>query len=103
MMSPRPWRIRVCLRTERCAFAETTRRTRGSFTWSADLPPNGQSKYVGVKEKFLDADRLEQKYAVRLPSDIREGVRRTVQWYSDHFDEVKERRKFAPPACIKKS
>lgn len=52
------------------------------------------SKYVGVKEKFLNADRLQQKYGVRLPADISDGIRRTVKWYDANFDAVKDRRKF---------
>lgn len=52
------------------------------------------SKYVGVKEKFLNVDRLSSKYGMRLPADIRDGIRRTVEWYAANFDDVKDRRKF---------
>ena len=52
------------------------------------------SKYTGIKEKFLNVDRLQQKYGVRLPADIRDGIRRTVTWYSENFDALKDRRKF---------
>ena len=52
------------------------------------------SKYTGVKEKFLNVDRLQQKYGVRLPADIRDGIRRTVEWYGANFDALKDRRKF---------
>jgi GDP-L-fucose synthase len=53
-----------------------------------------ESKYVGVKEKFLNTSRLEQKYGMRLSPDIREGMRRTVEWYAANFDAVKDRNKF---------
>ena len=52
------------------------------------------SKYTGIKEKFLNVDRLQQKYGVRLPADIRDGIRRTVAWYAANFDVLKDRRKF---------
>lgn len=52
------------------------------------------SKYVGVKEKFLNVARLRDKYGVRLPSDIGAGIARTVRWYDANFDAVKDRRKF---------
>lgn len=52
------------------------------------------TKYVGIKEKFLNVDRLKEKYGVRLPSDIRDGLRRTVAWYDANFDTLKDRRKF---------
>lgn len=58
-----------------------------------------ESKYVGVKEKFLNTDRLEQKYGVRLSPDIRDGVRRTVEWYAANFEEIKDRRKFDRIEC----
>jgi GDP-L-fucose synthase len=52
------------------------------------------SKYVGIKEKFLNVDRLRQKYGVQLPSDIRDGIRRTVAWYDANFEALRDRRKF---------
>jgi GDP-L-fucose synthase len=52
------------------------------------------TKYTGIKEKFLNVDRLRQKYGVQLPADIRDGIRRTVRWYDANFDVLKDRRKF---------
>jgi nucleoside-diphosphate-sugar epimerase len=52
------------------------------------------TRYVGIKEKFLNVDRLNKTYGVRLPSAISEGLRRTVAWYDANFDTLKDRRKF---------
>jgi GDP-L-fucose synthase len=51
-------------------------------------------RYVGVKEKFLNADKLEQRYNLRLGADVTEGIQRTVDWYTLHYDQVKDKRKF---------
>lgn len=52
------------------------------------------TKYTGIKEKFLNVDRLRTKYGVTLSPDIREGIRRTVRWYDANFEAMKDRRKF---------
>jgi GDP-L-fucose synthase len=52
------------------------------------------SRYVGVKEKFLNTTRLEERYGLRIDPSIAAGIRRTVAWYAAHYDEVKDRRKF---------
>lgn len=54
------------------------------------------NRYVGVKEKFLNSTKLEQKYNMRLGADLSAGIRRTVTWYTEHYDEVKNKHKFAP-------
>lgn len=51
-------------------------------------------RYVGVREKFLNADKLNQKYNIRLNGDLVEGVKRTVAWAFDHYPTIKDRRKF---------
>lgn len=51
-------------------------------------------RYVGVREKFLNADKLNQKYNMRLNGDLTEGVKRTVAWAFDHYPRIKDRRKF---------
>jgi GDP-L-fucose synthase len=71
----------------------------GTIAAAAGIPGRlyyDTSKYVGVKEKFLNVDRLQQKYGVRLPADLSEGIARTVRWYDANFDAVKDRRKFDP-------
>lgn len=51
-------------------------------------------RYVGVKEKFLNADKLSQKYNMRLEGELAEGIKRTVAWAFDHYPDIKNRRKF---------
>jgi GDP-L-fucose synthase len=52
------------------------------------------TRYTGIKEKFLNVDRLRQNYGMQLSADVREGLRRTVKWYDANFDALKDRRKF---------
>ncbi|HEX7619467.1 MAG TPA: hypothetical protein VF480_12215, partial [Verrucomicrobiae bacterium] len=53
------------------------------------------NRYTGAKEKFLDAAKLREKYKMEIPHELAPGIRRTVEWYSKHFDELKDRRKFS--------
>lgn len=55
------------------------------------------NRYVGIKEKFLNADKLAQKYNLRLSANVSAGIQRTVAWYAEHYDEVKDKRKFESP------
>jgi nucleoside-diphosphate-sugar epimerase len=64
-------------------------------------------RYVGIKEKFIDATRLREKYGLRVSRDIRAGIARTVKWYFDNYESVKDRVKFpdteADPVRLAKS
>jgi GDP-L-fucose synthase len=51
-------------------------------------------RYVGVKEKFMDTTRLRDKYGLTIPRDLRPALARTVAWYAEHYDALKDRRKF---------
>jgi nucleoside-diphosphate-sugar epimerase len=53
------------------------------------------NRYTGPKEKFLDATKLREKYKMEIPHELAPGIRRTVEWYSKHFDELDGRRKFS--------
>jgi GDP-L-fucose synthase len=53
------------------------------------------SRYTGAKEKFLDATKLREKYKMEIPADLAPGIRRTVAWYSQNYEAVQGRRKFA--------
>ncbi len=53
------------------------------------------SRYTGAKEKFLDATKLREKYQMEIPHELAPGLRRTVAWYSQNYEAVKGRRKFA--------
>jgi GDP-L-fucose synthase len=53
------------------------------------------NRYTGVKEKFLDATKLREKYGMVISGDLAPGIRRTVEWYFKNFEAVKDRRKFA--------
>jgi GDP-L-fucose synthase len=51
-------------------------------------------RYVGIKAKFIDATRLRQKYGLTVSRDIRAAIVRTVAWYSENYEVLKDRRKF---------
>jgi nucleoside-diphosphate-sugar epimerase len=51
-------------------------------------------RYVGVKEKFMDASRLQARYGLSVPQDIRPAIARTVAWYSANYESLKDRCKF---------
>ena len=53
-------------------------------------------RYVGVKEKFMDASRLQEKHGLSISRDIRPGIARTVAWYSANYESLKDRCKFPP-------
>ena len=53
------------------------------------------NRYTGAKEKFLDAAKMREKYKMEIPHDLTAGLRRTVAWYSQNYEAVKGRRKFA--------
>jgi GDP-L-fucose synthase len=53
------------------------------------------SRYVGVKEKFMNTDKLASKYGIHVGAELEKGIRRTVSWYSQNYDSLKDRKKFA--------
>jgi GDP-L-fucose synthase len=55
------------------------------------------NRYTGVKEKFLDATKLREKFGLVIGSELAPGIRRAVRWYSENYDAVKDRRKFDRP------
>jgi len=52
------------------------------------------SRYTGAKEKYVDAAKLRDKYKMEISNDLAFGIRRTVEWFSEKFDTLKDRRKF---------
>ena len=52
------------------------------------------SRYVGVKEKFMNTDKLSSKYGIRVDAELATGVRRMVSWYAQNYDALKDRQKF---------
>ena len=52
------------------------------------------NRYTGAKEKFLDATKLREKFGMVIRGDLAPGIRRTVAWYFQNFEAVKELRKF---------
>jgi len=52
------------------------------------------SRYTGAKEKYVDAAKLRAKYKMEISNDLAFGIRRTVKWFSENFDTLKNRRKF---------
>jgi GDP-L-fucose synthase len=53
------------------------------------------SRYVGVKEKFLNTSKLQSAFALKLAVDIDHGIDRTVAWYAAHADVLRHREKFS--------
>jgi GDP-L-fucose synthase len=53
------------------------------------------ARYTGAKEKFVDAAKLREKYKMEIPHELAPGIRRTVKWFAENFDALKDRRKFA--------
>jgi GDP-L-fucose synthase len=51
-------------------------------------------RYVGIKEKFIDASRLRQRYGLSLSNNLRPALARTVAWYFANYERLKDRRKF---------
>ena len=52
-------------------------------------------RYTGVQEKYMNAEKLQLKYDIHLKTDLRDAVRLTVEWYVAHYDELKDKPKFA--------
>jgi GDP-L-fucose synthase len=52
------------------------------------------NRYTGAKEKFVDATKLRDKYKMEISRDLAPGIRRTVKWFAENFDTLKDRRKF---------
>lgn len=53
-------------------------------------------RYVGVHAKVLNTHRLQEKYNMRLGANLDEGIGRTVAWYMQNYENVKDTRKFMP-------
>jgi GDP-L-fucose synthase len=53
------------------------------------------NRYTGAKEKFVDATKLREKYKMEISRDLASGLRRTVKWFAENYDSLKDRRKFA--------
>jgi GDP-L-fucose synthase len=53
------------------------------------------NRYVGVKEKFMNTGKLTSKYDIRVDAELEDGIRRTVAWYSQNYDTLKSKKKFA--------
>ena len=52
------------------------------------------NRYTGAKGKFLDATKLREKFGMVISGDLAPGIRRTVEWYFNNYEVVKDRRKF---------
>lgn len=71
-------------------LAETIRRAAG-FTGKLVF---NKVLYVGVKEKYLNTAKLAAKYNWQIGNDHSDGIRRTVGWYLQNYEALKDRRKF---------
>lgn len=52
------------------------------------------NRYTGAKKKFLDAAKFREKYKMEISADLAPGIQRTVKWFVENFDALKDRRKF---------
>lgn len=72
------------------ALAETIARAAAYRGRLAFQP----QRYVGAREKFMCADKLRREYGWEIPGDMEAGIRRTVTWYAENYEALKDRRKF---------
>ena len=54
-----------------------------------------RERYVGIKEKVMDVHKLAGKYGFVVNPDLAPGVERTVKWYAQNYDRLRDKRKFA--------
>lgn len=71
-------------------LAETIREVVG-YRGGLSFNPG---RYTGIGKKVLDTTRLSSRYGTTLASDIRPGIERTVTWYQENYERLKDRRKF---------
>ena len=50
--------------------------------------------YTGVREKWMDARKLETKYQWKIDPDIRTGLKRAVDWYAQEGYKIQQTPKF---------
>jgi len=46
-------------------------------------------RYVGIKEKFMDATNLAKNYHWQVDDSLSEPIQRTVAWFSQKYQELK--------------
>ena len=51
--------------------------------------------YVGILEKFINTEKLQKNYGLQVNGDLEPGIKRTVKWLNENYDQWKDRRKFA--------
>jgi GDP-L-fucose synthase len=61
------------------------------------------SRYVGVKEKFIDTSRFVEKYHGVVGDSLYPGVQQTVDWYASNYERVKNRRKFQSDVSLSRT
>ena len=52
------------------------------------------SRYVGIKEKFMNTGKLTARYGIRVDAELPAGIQRTVSWYAANYPALKDKRKF---------
>lgn len=53
------------------------------------------SRYVGIKEKFIETNKFVEKYKGSIGNELARGIQRTVDWYASNYDQIRDRQKFA--------
>jgi nucleoside-diphosphate-sugar epimerase len=78
------------------SIRELAELIRAAAGYAGELAFNEQ-RYTGIREKVLDTARLARTYGQAPSSDLRPGIERTVRWYEDNYEQIKDRRKFGDP------
>ena len=84
-------------------YGKTIRELAGTIARAAGFKGRlvfNASRYVGIKEKFMSADKLRSKYRLEVNGDLGPGLQRTVEWYAANFEAWHGRPKFAPPEAV---
>ena len=57
-------------------------RFEGEIVWDTSKPD-------GQPRRMLDTSRAKQEFGFQAETDFREGLRRTVDWYLNHRQNLK--------------
>lgn len=60
---------------------------RGKIVFNAE-------RYMGIREKFMDATKLARDYEWKIPTDLDAGLARTCRWVDANYEALKDKPKF---------
>ena len=67
-------------------------RDASGFTGHLDF---NIDRYVGVDAKVLDTTKLSTKYGWQVSTDLEATIQRSVDWYADGYETLKNKAKFS--------